>query len=110
MPQPRTEIPEGVERFAVGSDPEHPGFSEMHPDPLGPWIHIDQLNALHAHWVEQLLSNEAVEAHARKPSDIAGSDDVWDELDDEDKEICRAESRQMLQAALSASLEQGEGK
>lgn len=42
-----------VERFNVGPDPEHPGYSEMHPHPkAGAWVRYSDYQALEARVVE----------------------------------------------------------
>lgn len=67
---------------------------------VGPVTRAEKAEAV----IGRLLSDEAVEAAAMKPSELAGSDaSYWHELDEDEKQVLRAEAAAMLQAALKVA-------
>jgi len=60
-----SELPE-IERFEIGPDGDHPGFSEMHTDGDGRWVlHSDHLQALTQQEVRiKAAEHERDEAHS----------------------------------------------
>lgn len=55
-----------IDRFDVGADTDHPGFSEMHPADEGHWVryddHLAALQAEREKLREKLLSDKACAA------------------------------------------------
>jgi hypothetical protein len=99
----------GVQRYAVGEDPEHPGFSEMRPSDSGPFIRVSDLPQLHKAWAEGLLSEEVVEALALNR--IAAHDEKYGQIEPEPEQLAAAkhEARSDLQAAIQATTGEGSG-
>jgi hypothetical protein len=58
-------------------------------------------------WEEELLSDEAVEAGARAPFDRGGSVTYWPALHDDEKGVCREDTREVLRAALASINQKG---
>jgi hypothetical protein len=104
---PRAEIPEGVERFGFVHVSQQLGTGRLIVSPEGRLLHIRDLPAIKAHWLEQLkeelLSDSSVRAAAQGMFDA-----LWSKPGNPTS-VDRAEAEAALRAALASIPIEGGG-